>query len=233
MQKVVKKLFLGKHDPNEKRTDSVLKRRAKNITSIWHNENHEDIGIEKFLRLFLALIQFIFVGTYIKHFFGKKGISYQELAVDFYVLFKLLYPLYILYTGVEHHFIVYFFLIWFVIETILYIPTLIFASDIFTKPRSYRRSMLLLFMNYLEIIFSFAVIYARGNYLNQPFMHWFDPVYFSCITSFTVGYGDYFPITPMGKFLVSIQSLIFLVFVVLFLNFFSNKVEKKGYFNNE
>ena len=96
MQKIVKKLFLGNHDANQKRPESVLRRRAKNITSIWHNDTQDDIGIEKILRLFLALTQFLFIGTYIKHVFGKKGISYQELAVDAYVVFKLIFPLYIL-----------------------------------------------------------------------------------------------------------------------------------------
>jgi hypothetical protein len=233
MKKTVKKLFIGKDSSSEARPDSVLKRRANNIAAIWKNEHHEDIGIEKMLRLFLALTQFVFAGTYIKHIFGKKGVSYQELSLDVYILIKVTFPIYVLYAGLYHNPIIFFFVLWFLAETVLYIPTLIFASDIFTRPRSYRRSMLLLFLNYIEIIVSFGVIYARGNYFNQPFNHWFDPIYFSCITSFTVGYGDYFPVTPVGKFFVSVQSLIFLVFVVLFLNFFSNKVEKKGYFNNE
>jgi len=32
---------------------------------------------------------------------------------------------------------------------------------------------------------------------------------------------------------VSAQSLFFLMFVVLFINFFSNKVESKGYFGRD
>ena len=91
--------------------------------------------------------------------------------------------------------------------------------------------MLLLFLNYLEIVFDFGVIYASGNYLNRTFDHWFDSLYFSFITSATIGYGDFYPITTFGKFLVSFQSIIFFIFVVLFLNFFTNKVESKGYFD--
>jgi Ion channel len=68
--------------------------------------------------------------------------------------------------------------------------------------------------------------------LNKAFEHWFDPIYFSFITSATIGYGDYYPATPMGKLLVSLQSVLFLIFVALFLNFFSSKVESKGYFDH-
>ena len=89
------------------------------------------------------------------------------------------------------------------------------------------------FFNYLEIVFAYAVIYASGNYLNQAFTHWFDAVYFSIITSSSIGYGDFYPVTTFGRFLVSSQALLFLFFVVLFLNFFSTKIKSKGYFDHE
>jgi hypothetical protein len=92
--------------------------------------------------------------------------------------------------------------------------------------------MLLLFFNYIEIVFAFAVLYSSGDYLNQAFKHWFDPIYFSFIAGATVGFGDFYPITPIGKMLVSFQVVIFIIFAALFLNFFSNKVESKGYFDH-
>jgi len=123
-------------------------------------------------------------------------------------------------------------MIWFLLETMFYLATLVFASDIFSRPRSYRRTMLLMFLNYLQIVFSYAAIYARGNYLNMPFRHWFDSIYFSFVTSSTVGYGEFYPVNFAGKFLVSTQVMIFFIVVVMFLSFFSNKVEQKGYFDH-
>lgn len=122
---------------------------------------------------------------------------------------------------------------YFLLETFFYIPTLIFASDSFSKPRSYRRSMLLLFFNYLEMILAFSVLYTLENQMNKPFNHWLDPIYFSIITSNSIGYGDYYPITLFGKVLVSIQSMFFLSFIILFLNFFSAKMKMKGYFDHD
>jgi hypothetical protein len=232
MKQVLRKLLLGRPKEYIKPTESAIGKRIKNIKAIWNNEQHEDIGIEKVLRLFLAVSQFLFLGTYIKQVFGKKGIAHQDLSVDIFVLFKVGLPLIVLRNNFQNNQFIFWILVWFVTETMLYISTLIFASDIFSRPRSYRRSMLLLFFNYLEIVFVFGVIYATGNYLNKPFNHWFDSIYFSFITSATIGYGDFYPITTFGKFLVSCQSLFFLAFVVLFLNFFTNKVEHKGYFDH-
>jgi hypothetical protein len=232
MKHFFRKLLLGKPIVYALPTESAIEKRIKNIKAIWNNEQHDDIGIEKILRLFLAFSQFFFLGTYIKQIFGKKGIAHQDLSVDAFVLLKVILPLFVLKNNLQYNLPLFWILIWFVTETMMYIPTLIFASDIFSRPRSYRRSMLLLFFNYLEIVFVFAVIYSSENYLNKPFEHWFDAIYFSFITSATIGYGDFYPVTPIGKFLVSCQSLFFLVFVVLFLNFFTNKVENKGYFDH-
>jgi hypothetical protein len=233
MKLFLRKLILGKPIIDEQPVPRAIDKRIKNIKAIWNNEQHDDIGIEKLLRLFLAISQFFFLGTYIKQIFSKKGIAYQDLSVDFFVLFKVAFPVFILYFHLQHQPILFVLLIWFMIETLLYVPTLIFASDIFSKPRSYRRSMLLLFLNYIEIVFDFGVLYSTGNYLNKEFSHWFDAIYFSVISSATIGYGDFYPVTSIGKLLVCTQSIIALVFVVLFINFFNNKVESSGYFSNQ
>lgn len=120
-----------------------------------------------------------------------------------------------------------------IIETMLYIPMLIFASDFFTKPRTYRRSLILLFVNYAELVFGYAVLYSMPATLNREFSHWFDAIYFSAVTAATIGYGDYYPVTTYGKAVVSMQSMAFLVFGVLFLSFFTTRLERIGYFRSQ
>lgn len=233
MKNIFKKAFLGKYEAIERPKHSTLESRIFNIKSIWNNEHNDDVGIEKILRLILASIQLFVIGTYIKQLFDLYAYIYKELAVDLYILFKVFFPFFILYYNLQNNSILFFISIWFLIETITYISTLIFASDFFSRPRSYRRSMLLMFFNYLEVIMCFALIHSRGEYTNRPFEHWFDPIYFSLITSASVGYGDYYPITSTGKMIVGVQTILFFVFVVMFLNFMSSKVENKGYFNND
>jgi len=233
MKKFFKTLFLGKITKAQKPRFNPIQKRIQNIKSIWNNEHQDDNGIEKIVRLFLSSSQLLFPGVYIKYFASRNRYEYQDLAMDCYILAKVFFPIFILIYQWQWSPMIIWILIYLLLETILYIPTLIFASDLISRPRSYKRSMLLLFFNYLEIVVAYAVLYSYGNYLNKSFTHWFDAIYFSIITSSSVGYGDYFPVTPIGKFLVSTQSLLFLVFVVLFLNFFTTKIQSKGYFDHE
>lgn len=241
MKKIFKQLFLGKplhpthpaYKHHHAHTSS-FNRVFNNIKAIWNNDHHQDIGIEKILRLFLACSQLFFFATYLKHFFGRDSPEHRDLLTDIFVLIKMLSPILVLYFDLQNNNVLFYIILWFFFETTLYIPTLIFASDIFSPPRSYRRAMLLLFLNYIEIMSTYALIYARGNFLNKPIENYIDALYFSLITASSIGYGDMYPVTSQGKLLVISQSILFLAFVVLFLNFFSNKVEtSKGYFSNK
>jgi len=233
MKSILKKLLLGNVSRLSKPDYNPLEKRIQNIKAIWNNNHQDDNGIEKIVRLFLSSSQLFFPGVYIKYLACLKGYEYRDLALDFYVLLKVIFPLLILiYHWQEHNFVIWI-MVYVLLETVLYIPTLIFASDMFSKPRSYKRSMLLLFLNYIEIILAFAVLYSCGNFLNKPLNHWFDAVYFSAMTSSTIGYGDFRPVTTIGKVLATIQALLFLFFVILFLNFFSTKIKNKGYFDIE
>jgi hypothetical protein len=231
MKAILKKLLLGNVSkiPNPKY--NPIQKRIQNIKAIWNNNHQDDNGIEKIVRLFLSSSQLLFPGVYIKYLACLKGYEYRDLALDFYILLKVTFPLLILiYHWQEYSFVIWI-MVYVLLETVLYIPTLIFASDMFSKPRSYKRSMLLLFLNYIEIILAFAVLYSCGNFLNKPINHWFDAIYFSTMTSSTIGYGDFYPVTTIGKMLATIQALLFLFFVILFLNFFSTKIKTKGYFD--
>lgn len=235
MRHFLRKLLLGKITKDDKpllKTNPIQKR-ILNIQSIWNNDHQDDNGIEKIFRLFLSISQLVFPGVYIKYIFSRKNYEYQDIAMDFYIIIKLLFPIYILKNNLQDQNILIYIMVYVLLETVLYIPTLIFASDMLSRPRSYKRSMLLLFLNYLEIVFAFAVLYTLGDNMNKPFTHWFDAIYFSIISANSVGYGDFYPITTFAKVLVSIQAMFFLSFVVLFLNFFSAKVKNKGYFDNE
>ena len=230
---ILKKLLVGKVSNTYKPKYNPIQKRILNIKSIWNNDHQDDNGIEKIVRLLLASSQLFFPGIYIKYVACKIGHEYQDLVMDFYILFKVALPFLILYHHWQSIPIIIYWMVYVLIETLFYIPTLIFASDLITRPRSYKRSMLLLFFNYIEIVAAFGVLYTLGNNMNKPFNHWFDSIYFSLVSSNSIGFGDYYPITTFGKVLVSMQALFFLSFVILFLNFFSTKVKGKGYFDND
>ncbi len=212
------------------RPPGAIRKRLNNITAIWNNEQDNDLGIEKVVRLFLASSPFLFPGLYVKELFSRKLFAFEDLAVDGYVLLKIIIPLTILINGPGTPAWLAVVSAYLILETICYVPSLIFASDLINRPRSYRRSMLLVFLNYMEIILGFGVIYSTGTMLNGPLTHWFDPLYFSFMTASTIGYGDLYPVTPLAKMIVSLQSVLFIMFLYIFLNFFSSHVRAKGYF---
>jgi hypothetical protein len=227
MREFMKKLLLGRPENNIINKHSSLKNQWLNFQKVWNNEKHDDIGIEKILRLLLVIIQFVFPGIYIRDYFGRKGSTWKNLAIEFYVLFKATLPLFFFISGLYKNKIIIGLTIYFLIETVCYISTLIFVSDLFRKPHSYQRSVLLLFFNYIEIVLDFAIVYGGLNLLKDKASSITDVIYFSFVTSATIGYGDIYPTCELGKILVILQSLIFLVFIILFLNFFTSKVGRE------
>ena len=230
MLSTVRKLIIGRGQRPGERHPTIA-RRWDNLRAIWDNTFEEDAGLEKLVRLLLAASQFLFPGMYIKHLFWRKGPLYQDFAIELLVLAKTLLPLVVLVLGWERHPLALVLVVWLMAETMLYIPTLIFASDAFASPRSYRRSKLLIFLNYLEVVFSFAVLHMAMQAMNQPIARWTDAVYLSFVVTSTIGFGEYFPVTGWGKFVVTVQSLFYLSYIALFISFF-NMGNTKGYFED-
>jgi voltage-gated potassium channel len=87
--------------------------------------------------------------------------------------------------------------------------------------RSINRSLILLLINYFEMIMSGKdVINDAGTAL-----------YFSIVTITTLGYGDYTPIGGLGRFLVSAETIMGIVFIVLVLSTFIGGIH--GLWNRE
>jgi hypothetical protein len=86
---------------------------------------------------------------------------------------------------------------------------------------SFRRTVLLLIHNYLEIIVWFALIYRNFHYFFEIkyicLNSFWGSLYFSLITMTTLGYGDIIPKTTMGTVIVIIQILIGIFMALLLL----------------
>jgi len=223
MKSILRKLIFGKTENNLSIGVSFLIQQKNILGKIWDNENHNDAGLERFLRLFLIAIQFIFPGLYIRELFRKSGITSSNLAIEVYVLSKLLYPIFIFYLGKSHNPIFQVIGIYLVSETITYVSSLVFTDDIKYETRSINRSILLIFLNYVEISLQFALLYSGYKMLSPNAITDLDFIYFSFITSASLGYGDIFPMSQAGKLLACFHSLLLLIFVVLFFNYFGNK----------
>lgn len=225
MKEILYKLFFGKPEYNKPIKVSAYKQYTINLRKIWNNEKHHDIGFEKILRLFLVSSQILFPGLHIRNVFGRYGVIKRNVAIEFYVLLKTMLPVFFLASGFYHSPVAVFISIYLLLETVCYVSSLIFVADMFVRPRSYRRNILMLFFNYVEISLCFAVAYASLHLLGDAPKSYFDYIYFSIVTSTTIGYGEYVPVSQLGKFMVCTQAIIVAAFIILFLNFFGSKVE--------
>ena len=189
------------------------------IKNVWDSTHYADFGIERILRLFLVGSKIFFPGIYIDYLTKNSTLYKRKLVGEFYVIFKTLVPFIMLYFSLWNHFGLYIFNIYLLVETFLHIFHKIFLPE-HDHDKMVNRSIILLFFNFIEVIASFGVIYAAGNYLNQPVQSWVDALYFSFITGVTIGYGDFHPVNEQGKILVMIQILSTMAFLFLFFNFF-------------
>lgn len=206
----------------ESRTRSIS--HTQRIQNVWNGGKYYDFGIQRIFRLFLVISKIFFPGIYIDYIFRNSSYQTQKVAGEIFVVFKTLMPFFMLYFQLWHHSWLYIINMYLLVETYLYIFYKIFVPE-HNNQATHKRSLLLLFLNFFEVIGSFAVIYAAGNFLNKPVSNWIDALYFSFVTGATVGYGDLHPITSTGKELVVLQIISTLAFLILFFNFFTPRAQ--------
>ena len=80
--------------------------------------------------------------------------------------------------------------------------------------RSVNRAIILAFINYLELMIGFAIIYVWSGSIasgDPPHAHVLsgsiEALYFSCVTVATIGYGDFTPRNSLGQGLVIAEVL--------------------------
>jgi Ion channel len=215
--KFFRELFLGKGEYEFKKLTPAIKNQYNNFKKVWNDSLDKTFGVERILRLILVLLPYLFPSLYIRHISGKKGILARKIVVEIYVVLKLLYPMIILYFHFYNNLWVLIIVIYLMSETLMYLLGLVFLSDIYIKPISYKRSIILLFMNYVETTLGFAIIYF-GFGLIKNMGNGINAVYYSLVTSTTLGYGDYIPKGEDGQIVVIMQIIVMLFYIILFFN---------------
>jgi hypothetical protein len=219
----MKKIFFNPRSIPAQSVSSAYKQRISYLKKAWESDTY---GLERLLRLFLCLVQFIYPILLVKEIFGRISSRARKLAVEFYILLKLIFPLAVLYFGLYRYHFVIFIIVYLLSETILHILNLIFLADKEEFSLSYHRAILLLLLNYMEVALDFAVIYIGFGLLNEA-LNPVSAVYFSIVSSTTVGFGDIHAAGSFGQLVVMAQLLICLAFIIVFINYFSQKNTEK------
>jgi len=208
---------------SNKKTESAYAQQLRYLAIVWEDNTY---GLERILRLFLSLAQFAFPILLIRDIFGRFGTLYRKLAVEFYTLLKLIFPLLVLAFGLYQYPFVVAVIVYLLSETILHILNLIFLYDVHSAAVSYHRSLLLLFLHYLEVVFDFAVVYIGFDLLNESLSP-VSALYFSMVANTTVGFGDIHAKGAAGQLVVIAQLIVCVLFIVLFINHFSQKENER------
>lgn len=211
-------------------TKSSLSNQWTKFKDIWNGDKCECFGLERILRVFLAIQAFFFPGIYFRHLCGNRNNIWKKISIELYVLGKFILSIYLLFKPPILIFnlnLSIILSIYFTLETILYVLSVIFLEDVHQQPQSFSRSIILIFINYFEITIWFAVLYINFDLkINEVTLEPLKALYFSFATATNVGYGDITPLSSSNSCLIitMLQMFIMLIFVVLFFNKFVGSI---------
>ena len=223
LRKHINKLVFGSHEQVNSDIPAGISHFRK-IFHVWNNSHYHDFGIERIVRLFLVSSKIFFPGIYIDLLTLNLSAHGRKMSGELYVVFKTITPFILLVFNLWDVYWLFVINIYLLVETFIYIFHKIFLPEHNTDILA-NRAVILLFLNFAEVIASFGLIYAAGSYFNQPVNGWIDALYFSLITGVTIGFGDIYPVNEQGKIMVMIQVMSTLSFMFLFFNFFAPRVK--------
>ncbi len=78
------------------------------------------------------------------------------------------------------------------------------------------RTLVLSFLNYIELLVCFGIVYTTlpGSLVGST--GWIDDLYFSVVTQLTIGFGDIRPV-GLARLIASVQGLVSVIFTILML----------------
>lgn len=230
------KLFSSlQEDPHK--TKSVIVRQKKLVRTIWNGKHYNDFGIERLVRLFLAIMPFTDLGLYLRNCFQGEGKGlHRKLFTDLYVIVNMFLPYIVLFGGCCDTWL-FWICLYLGIETMCALLSMTFLTPDIPTPVSHRRNFILLFFNFMQFVALFAVIYIRYGVVLSLETSWYigplKALYLSLETFSTVGFGDIVPNNGTGYFILICQMIVILLFIYVFFATFTSKMGNSTYFNKK
>ncbi len=236
------KLLYGTNRP-ESKPRSVYSKEMIALQRIWNNKTYNDFGLERILRLFLHLLSFIMPGTIIRQLCGRKHLLFRKVVIEAYSLFKIAWYVFLFEKDLTTSTAALVISIILTIDTVHFMFSKIFLNDIHQQPISFKRSLLMTLINILEVMLCFAFIYSfiddtnndTGRVIFSMGHHLTDlqTIYFSFVTSATIGYGDIAPKDPLVMKLVVMQIMLSLFFLVIVITTITNRLHDDTFYNKQ
>jgi len=199
------------------------KKQVALIRRLWRRDPLLLFGVERWFLIGLATALLILPTTFVRWVGGWFGYLGRKLAVDLWAIGKPVLLLAVLYFAWSDGRWAALVAVLMLVDLYAYLMGLVFLHRYYVRPASYGRSVLLLFVNFIESALGFAVLYLHAHSLEQGgavLASWSRAVYFSFITAATVGYGDIVPGTEIGRLTVVAQVLCSFLFAAIILTTF-------------
>lgn len=236
-------LYFGREAPTPE-SSRIYHKKIGDLVHIWHQTHYRDFGIERLLRLFLAATTLIMPGTIFRAAMtlGGRNFLLRRTTVEMFALLKVVWYVALFKLGLTARDGIIYASCFLTLDTLHYLFCRIFLSDRFRGHTSYKRSLMLMIVNFGEMCLFFATFYAYLDQhlrlvgraaFNVPKLEGVEAIYFSFITAATVGYGDVHPVAPVVMKTVVVQVAVSLFFVVVYFSSVISNLDKTGVLNQD
>jgi len=188
-------------------------------------------GIERWVMIVHSASMMFLPAMFIRWIFGRRNYAGRKYGIEGWALYKpLLFYIFLIngYWWTQN------WVCWLVAlllaDMFFYVFGLVILKDFWIRTPSYSRSLILLGINFLEFTLGFAIFYLHYGLLKcgTDIVHdCRSALYFSVVTSATVGYGDIVPASGPGRNLATTQILLTLGFMTVVISSFVSNLGKE------
>jgi hypothetical protein len=206
-------LLLGPNYSSISRHKLGVSSQRADLQKVWYTPS---LGLTRLVKLALCVAPFAFPVLWITEALKQSDRRLIFLGVDGYVVLRAAVLAAILLCNVKQNWTITFIVTYFLLDILVSVSGVMFLADVHSRPLSYIRSLLLILLNFGEVVLAFASLHWQWGGLSIELASPFEAFYFSAVTATTLGDGNIYPVASSAKIRVVLQLAVSLVFISVF-----------------